>query len=161
MADLKIRPAFRADEQELADLDREMWSPLHAVTPRPQAYEPFFDDRHPPENFLVAEVDGRLVGYVAVAPATALAANAHVRQIRGLVVDGRERGRGVGRALVRAAAGRARAQGARRLTLRVLGHNAPARRLYEAAGFVVEGVLPGEFFLDGRYVDDVLMGRTL
>ncbi|MEV8411409.1 GNAT family N-acetyltransferase, partial [Streptomyces niveus] len=28
-------------------------------------------------------------------------------------------------------------------------------------GFVVEGVLPGEFFLDRRYVDDVLMGRSL
>ncbi|MYV52865.1 GNAT family protein, partial [Streptomyces sp. SID3212] len=55
----------------------------------------------------------------------------------------------------------ARNQGARRLTLRVLGHNTPARRLYEAEGFAVEGVLPGEFLLDGEYVDDVLMGRSL
>lgn len=47
------------------------------------------------------------------------------------------------------------------MTLRVLGHNAPARALYESEGFVVEGLLPGEFFLDGRYVDDVMMGRSL
>ncbi|MGO4421815.1 GNAT family N-acetyltransferase, partial [Streptomyces sp. MCAF7] len=26
---------------------------------------------------------------------------------------------------------------------------------------VVEGVLPGEFLLEGEYVDDVLMGRAL
>lgn len=50
-------------------------------------------------------------------------------------------------------------QGAVRVTLRVLGHNTPARRLYEAAGFTVEGVLPGEFLLDGVHVDDVCMGR--
>ena len=58
------------------------------------------------------------------------------------------RGRGAARALL-AAAERARAQGARRLTLRVLGHNTPARELYEAEGYVVEGVLPGEFLWRG------------
>ncbi|CAM5537162.1 GNAT family N-acetyltransferase OS=Streptomyces alboniger OX=132473 GN=CP975_09635 PE=4 SV=1 [Streptomyces alboniger] len=71
------------------------------------------------------------------------------------------RGAGVGRALLRAAQEEARLQGARRLTLRVLGHNAPARKLYESEGFVVEGILPEEFLLEGAYVDDVLMGRTL
>jgi RimJ/RimL family protein N-acetyltransferase len=34
-------------------------------------------------------------------------------------------------------------------------------RLYEQAGFVVEGVLKGEFFLDGKYVDDMLMALDL
>ncbi|MYV66769.1 GNAT family N-acetyltransferase, partial [Streptomyces sp. SID2131] len=43
----------------------------------------------------------------------------------------------------------------------VLGHNAPARALYASEGFAVEGVLPGEFLLDGAYVDDVCMGRSL
>jgi ribosomal protein S18 acetylase RimI-like enzyme len=71
------------------------------------------------------------------------------------------RGLGAGRALLRAAVEEARRQGARRITLRVLGHNTPARRLYESEGFVVEGVQPEEFFLDGAYVDDVLMGRSL
>ena len=64
-------------------------------------------------------------------------------------------------ALVRAAVQEARDRGARRITLRVLGHNTPARALYESEGFVVEGVQPEEFFLGGRYVDDVLMGRSL
>jgi RimJ/RimL family protein N-acetyltransferase len=43
----------------------------------------------------------------------------------------------------------------------VLGGNAGARALYTACGFVVEGVLREEFWLGGRYVDDVLMARTL
>ncbi len=55
----------------------------------------------------------------------------------------------------------ARRLGARRITLRVLGHNTAARKQHESEGFVVEGVQPEEFHLDGEYVDDVLMGRSL
>ncbi|WP_037669063.1 GNAT family N-acetyltransferase [Streptomyces griseus] len=161
-AEPRIRVARPADEEPLASLDRAAWSPLHAVMPEPQPpYPPFFDDRHAPDDYLVAEVDDRLVGYVRLAFPTGLAVNAHVRQIQGLVVAEEARGRGVGRALIRAAVEESRRRGARRLTLRVLGHNTPARRLYAAEGFVVEGVLPGEFLLAGEYVDDVLMGRSL
>ncbi len=157
-----IRTALPDDEEELAVLDRVTWSPLHAVMPEPQPpYPPFFGERHAPEDHLVAELGRRIVGYVRLGFPTPLAANAHVRQIQGLAVAEEARGRGVGRALIRAAVEEARRRGARRLTLRVLGHNTPARGLYASEGFVVEGVLPEEFYLDGRYVDDVFMGRAL
>lgn len=156
----RIRAALPDDEEELSHLDRVTWSPLHAVMPRPQPpYPPFFTERHAPEDHLVAELNRRIVGYVRLGLATPLACNAHVRQIQGLAVADEARGRGVGRALIRAAIEETRRRGARRLTLRVLRHNTPARRLYESEGFVVEGVLPEEFFLDGEYVDDVFMGR--
>ncbi|WP_329133566.1 GNAT family N-acetyltransferase [Streptomyces sp. NBC_00670] len=166
----RIRRATPADEDALGRLDRATWSTLHAVQPRPQPpYEPFYTERFGPRDHLVAEsgehtdgrMDGHIIGYLRIGFPTSLAANAHVRQILGFVVAEEARGTGVGRALLRAAAEEARRQGARRLTLRVLGHNTPARRLYESEGFVVEGVLPGEFLLDGKYVDDVLMGRKL
>jgi ribosomal protein S18 acetylase RimI-like enzyme len=157
-----IRSAEPGDGDALGDLDRRTWSPVHAVTPRPQPpYDPFFDATRQPRQFLVAELGGRLAGYVRLARPTRLACNAHVRQIQGLVVDDGARGRGVGRALLRAAMDEARRQGASRITLRVLGHNAPARALYASEGFAVEGVLPGEFLLEGGYADDVLMGRPL
>jgi ribosomal protein S18 acetylase RimI-like enzyme len=159
------RPATLADDAELGRLDRDTWSPLHAVTPLPEPpHAPYFDAHHHPGDVLVAPdpgQDGRLLGYVRLVPPTPLACNAHVLQINGLAVDERARGRGLGRALLRAACEEARRRGVRRLTLRVLGHNKPARALYEAEGFVVEGVLPGEFHLHGEYVDDVLMGRPL
>ncbi|MEU5823382.1 GNAT family N-acetyltransferase [Streptomyces sp. NPDC047803] len=162
-----VRRAVPGDGPALGELDRATWSTLHAVQPRPQPpYAPFFDERHPPRDILVAEApdaSGEPVpaGYIRVVPPTPLACNAHVRQIQGLAVAHWARGRGVGRALIRAACATARGEGASRITLRVLGHNAPARALYEAEGFTVEGVLPGEFFLNGRYVDDVMMGRPL
>ncbi|MFD9396091.1 GNAT family N-acetyltransferase [Streptomyces sp. NPDC060000] len=158
----RIRTARSADDGALTLVDRLTWSHLHAVMPEPEPpYDPFFDERHVPEDYLVAELDGRVIGYVRLALPTSLACNAHVRQIQGLAVLDEGRGRGVGRALIRAALEEARRQGARRITLRVLGHNAPARRLYESEGFVVEGVLPEEFLLGGEYVDDVFMGRPL
>ncbi|NED91717.1 GNAT family N-acetyltransferase [Streptomyces sp. SID11233] len=162
-----VRPSVLSDEAALGELDRATWSTLHAVSPRPQPpYAPFFDDAHRPPDFLVAEVPDatggtRLAGYTRLVPPTPLACNTHVRQIQGLAVADWARGRGIARALLRAAMAAARDQGANRLTLRVLGHNEPARALYASEGFVVEGVLPGEFFLAGRYVDDILMGRSL
>ncbi|MFH9721743.1 GNAT family N-acetyltransferase [Streptomyces sp. NPDC017254] len=157
-----IRTAVPGDDEVLAALDRAAWSTLHAVLPAPVLpYEPFFDARHLPEDYLLAVSGGVVVGYIRVVPPTPLAATAHVRQIQGLVVAESVRGRGVARALLRAAMDKARADGAVRMTLRVLGHNTPARALYASEGFAVEGVLPGELFLDGAYVDDVLMGRSL
>ncbi|WP_208875185.1 GNAT family N-acetyltransferase [Streptomyces sp. PBH53] len=162
MPEPSIRIAQAADERELAVLDRATWSTLHAVTPQPEPpYQPFFDERHPPREFLVAEADGRILGYIRLTRPTPLASNAHVLTVQGFAVADEARGRGIGRALVRAAVAEARRRGARRLTLRVLAHNTPARSLYEAEGFAVEGVLPGEFLIDGRYVDDVCMGRSL
>ncbi|MCX5201667.1 GNAT family N-acetyltransferase [Streptomyces sp. NBC_00237] len=157
-----VRAATFADDLALGALDRDTWSPLSAVTPPPEPpYGPYFDERHFPEDVLVAEEDGRLLGYVRLVPPTPLACNAHVLQINGFAVAEEARGRGIGRTLVRAACAEVLRRGGRRITLRVLCHNTPARALYEAEGFAVEGVLPQEFFLRGEYLDDVLMGRAL
>ncbi|UIX35208.1 GNAT family N-acetyltransferase [Streptomyces sp. GQFP] len=158
-----VRLALPDDEDVLGRLDRATWSTLHSVTPRARPpYTPFFQENSDPRDHLVAVTgDGRTVGYVRLARPTPLASNAHVRQIQGLAVADEARGMGVGRLLIRAAVAEARSRGALRLSLRVLGHNTPARRLYESEGFVVEGIQPREFLLDGEFVDDVLMGREL
>ncbi|KUH35461.1 MULTISPECIES: GNAT family N-acetyltransferase [Streptomyces] len=157
-----IRPARPSDADALSRLDHDTWSTLHAVMPRPlPPFDPFFDADHRPEDYLVADLGDGPVGYVRIGFATRLACNTHVRQVQGLVVAESARGRGLARGLLRAACDEARRRGATRITLRVLGHNKPARALYESEGFAVEGVLPGEFLLGGAYVDDVFMGRAL
>jgi ribosomal protein S18 acetylase RimI-like enzyme len=125
--------------------------------------QPFFDPtRGPaPGDVLVALLDSRIVGYVRLGRRTPLESNAHVLEVRGLAVSASARRRGVGRALLGAAASEAAARGGRRLRLRVLSHNLAARALYEACGFTVDGVLRDEFLLGGRYVDDVMMSRAL
>jgi ribosomal protein S18 acetylase RimI-like enzyme len=122
---------------------------------------PFFGIHTTPPDVLVAVVDGEIAGYVTLKPATELQASDHVLHVAGLAVAEAARRRGVGRALMDAAVDEARRRGARRLTLRVLAPNLAARTLYERSGFVVEGVLRGEFHLDGEDVDDMLMARAL
>ncbi|MCW2884888.1 MAG: hypothetical protein QOE54_6850 [Streptosporangiaceae bacterium] len=161
MSDIRIRPAARSDEAALTELDRRTWAPDNAITPMPEKGSAFFDHWHLPDQFLVAERDGRLIGFVRVVQPIPVPSGAHVRQIQGLAVDPTERRRGLGRALLDAALDEARRQGAIRVTLRVLSVNTNARRLYESLGFAVEGVLPREFLIEGTFVDDIVMGRPL
>jgi ribosomal protein S18 acetylase RimI-like enzyme len=157
-----VRPARAGDERALATLDRATWTTLTSPAPPPPAPDwSFFSEKVEIRDVLVALVDDEVAGYIRLGRATPLAASDHVVTISGLAVDPARQRQGVGSALLDAAAREACARGARRLTLRVLSHNEPARRLYERAGFVVEGVLRGEFFLDGVYVDDVLMALDL
>ena len=158
---LTVRTAREADDAALAALDRRSWAVENEVMPRRDAGIPFFTDHIEVRDILVAEIDGQIAGWIKIVPPTPIASNAHVQQIQGLAVDPRCRRQGVGRGLIDAACELARSRGARRITLRVLGTNPGARRLYEAAGFAVEGVLPGEFYLGGQYVDDIFMGRAL
>jgi ribosomal protein S18 acetylase RimI-like enzyme len=158
---IEVRTADPADADALEALDRATWTSLSSPAPLPGSGWTFFDERTKPEDVLVAIVDGDLAGYVKLARSTPLPATDHVCTISGIAVAIEHRRHGVGRRLVDAAAHEARVRGARRLTLRVLAPNSGARELYESAGFVVEGIQRDEFFLDGRYIDDVLMALDL
>jgi ribosomal protein S18 acetylase RimI-like enzyme len=157
---ISIRPATTEDDGALRRIDVETWSP--AVTPAPARADdaPFFDERSTPDDVVVAELDGAVVGYALVHQVIGLPSHAHVLELGIAVLPGHQ-GAGLGRALLGAAVESARSRGARKLSLRVLGGNARARHLYESCGFIVEGVLRGEFHLDGEDVDDVLMALRL
>jgi ribosomal protein S18 acetylase RimI-like enzyme len=156
-----IRLARADDEAVLAKLDERTWTTTVSPAPPPPAGTPFFDDGTRPGNVLVAEHDGAVAGYVRLDEGFGIPAHRHVLVVGGLAVDPERRRLGIARRLVDAAVAEARRRGARKLTLRVLGHNTAARRLYEQCGFVVEGVLRAEFHVDGEDVDDVLMACPL
>jgi ribosomal protein S18 acetylase RimI-like enzyme len=158
---VEVRPATLADEDALTAVDRATWSSLSSPAPPPDEGWTFFDERTRPEHILVAVDEGEVAGYIKLQHPTSLPSTEHALAINGIAVDPARQRRGIGRALLDASVREARARHVRRLTLRVLGPNVGARRLYESAGFVVEGVLRGEFFLDGVYVDDILMAIDL
>jgi len=160
---IDVRLASESDGPVLARIDLATWGPAVSPAPPPTAggRHLFFSDQTKPSDVLVAELDGIVAGWVKVQSASPLTSHAHVREIGGLAVDPAQQGAGVGRRLVEEAVRECSRLGARKVTLRVLGHNVGARRLYERCGFVPEGVLRGEFLLEGRYVDDVLMACHL
>lgn len=158
---MDLRRARPEDDARLVAIDDATWTAAVSPAGVPPPGRSFFAGHTRPEDVLVAEVDGVVVGYAAVGNVIPLPSHEHVLELRGLAVDPAAAGRGVGRRLVEAAVAEARERGSRKVSLRVLGPNEVARRLYAACGFVEEGVLRGEFLLDGRYVDDVLMARYL
>lgn len=85
-------------------------------------------------TFVAERPDGGWAGIV-----TALEAGGGAAEVVGLWTAPEARGAGVGRALVEAAHAWARARGAARLVLWLDERNAPARRLYEACGYVPAG----------------------
>ena len=159
--ELRLRFATTADDAALAEIDAATWSPAVSPAPAHPATEGFFRPGVDPVDTLVAIRGEVIVGYLLLGPPTPLPASAHVQMVRGLAVDPTVQRAGVGRALVDAAIDEASVRGARKLSLRVLGSNGAARRLYERCGFEIEGVLRGEFQLDGRDVDDVIMARSV
>jgi ribosomal protein S18 acetylase RimI-like enzyme len=151
-----IRAATDADRAAVREIDRLTWSTLSSPVPLPPP-----ERQYELDGLYVAELEDGIAGYVQIGPALPIESNRHVLEIKGIAVDPGHQRRGVARALIHAAIGAARTAGARKLTLRVLANNEGARRLYAASGFEVEGVLREFFYLDGRYVDDVLMALPL
>jgi DNA-binding MarR family transcriptional regulator/N-acetylglutamate synthase-like GNAT family acetyltransferase len=83
------------------------------------------------ERCWIAESHGRRVGSVFL-----VAGEAHTAQLRLLLVEPEARGAGLGARLINECIGFARQAGYRQLTLWTQANLAPARHLYEQAGFV-------------------------
>jgi ribosomal protein S18 acetylase RimI-like enzyme len=159
---IRVRPAVRGDDAALLALDHSSWPPgtaFPSVLRRKTGH--FFDDRHLPDEHLVAEYGGEVVGYVKIRPVYPMPEGAHVYGIHGIVVAGHARRRGVASALLVAAEDFVRVRGGRKLRLGVLGGNHAAQRLYQRHGYTVEGRHRDEFLIDGRYVDDIQMAKAL
>jgi diamine N-acetyltransferase len=133
-AELALRPT-RADDLGYvvaAESDAEN-APFLAPSPRAE-HEAFVAD--PRQRHLIAEVGGRPVGFALLR----LHPEDRAVELRRLAVT--EKGRGYGRAALRAVARTAfEEHGAHRLWLDVKPHNERARALYRSEGFVEEGVL--------------------
>jgi ribosomal protein S18 acetylase RimI-like enzyme len=159
---VQVRVARASDESQLVRLDRISWSPQSAFpSVIQQAGAVFFLTESPPQSFLVAEIDGVVVGYIRLGSPLPLPENAHVIAVLGLAVAPAARRRGVASALLAAAEERARACGARKLSLRTFSTNPEAIRLYTRFGFHREGLLRAEFLIGGQYIDDILLAKDL
>jgi phosphinothricin acetyltransferase len=115
------------------------------------------DGRHP---VLVAEADGAVVGWASLNVFNPRRAYDHVADFS-IYVDREWRGRGVGRRLLDALVGRARALGYHKLVLSAFPWNAAGMAAYRRAGFREVGVYREQGLLDGRWVDTVVMEKIL
>lgn len=110
------------------------------------------DDKNVP---FAVDVDGRLVGQVSLWAVDHLSRRGSL----GIYLGPDARGQGYGRDAVAVLLRYAfEHRGLHRVALEVLADNEPAIRCYRACGFVEEGRLRDDAWVDGRYVDMLRMG---
>jgi GNAT superfamily N-acetyltransferase len=141
---MTIRPRTGADEPALLALERETES-FHAAG-APQLFCEPSEPTLPPDfgndverEILVAELDGAIAGFLDVrvqeVPARGFFMARRVGFVAQVVVAEPQRKRGIGRALMDAAAAWARERNCSAIELNVFEFNASARRLYESLGY--------------------------
>jgi RimJ/RimL family protein N-acetyltransferase len=158
-----VRRAEPTDAQELAELGDAVGAEPEGWLVTTNGWRSATDERrylrairrYPHAAVFVAEDDGLIVGRLSVAR-DQHPASQHVADL-GLVVAATHRRRGIGTALLEAAAEWARESGVRKLELHVFPWNEPALALYERFGFVKEGYRHAHYRRGDEYVDAILM----
>jgi L-amino acid N-acyltransferase YncA len=111
--------------------------------------------------YLIAERDGRVVGYCYAGPFRPRIGYRHTLE-DSIYIDAGEVGRGIGRALLEPVLTRCTELGYRQMVAVIGGRETIASiRLHEALGFAHMGILRSVGFKFGRWVDSVLMQRAL
>ena len=110
--------------------------------------------------FLVAGAPGRVAGFVTYAQFRAGVGYARTME-HTILVDAAERGRGLGRALIEAAEGHARAGGVHALFGGVSGANPDGRAFHLSMGYEEVAVLREVGWKWGRWLDLHLMQKIL
>jgi diamine N-acetyltransferase len=149
-AELRLRPTREDDLDYVvaAEADPDN-APFLAPSPH-EEHRGFLRD--PLQRHLIAEADGRAVGFALLR----LHPDDRAVELRRLAVT--EKGRGHGRTALRLAIELAFEQhGAHRLWLDVKPHNERALALYRSAGFVEEGLLRDALFQHGRFESLIVM----
>jgi GNAT superfamily N-acetyltransferase len=93
----------------------------------------------PAEAYLIAETDGRVVGFGSLAITNSLWTAGRLAFLNELVVDQAHRGRGVGTVLLEALSELARRRGCNRIELASSPRRTAAHRFYEERGYQNRG----------------------
>jgi phosphinothricin acetyltransferase len=161
---ITIRPALTADAEaicaihnqgiadRIATLDSTLRSPADSLA--------WLTERGPRHPVIVAEAEGRMVGWASLNRFNPREAYDGVADFS-VYVDREHRGKGVGRQLLTRLIAEARELGYHKMVLTALAYNDAGIALYTRAGFSRVGIYHEQGQLDGNWVDVVIMERLL
>ncbi len=164
MSDISIRPATMADAEAICAIYNQgiedRIATLETELRTPEERRQWLGARGPRHPVIVAEAEGRVVGWGCLNPFNPRRAYDHVADLSVYVERG-WRGRGVGRRLLDRLVTLAREIGYHKMVLAALPFNQAGVALYERCGFARVGVYREQGMLDGRWVDVLLMEKVL
>lgn len=159
-----VRDAVRGDASALALIYNrgivDRLATLETAERSPDERRAWLDARGPRHPVIVAEADGRVVGFGSLNVFNPRRAYDHVADFS-LYVERGWRGRGVGRVILDALIERARRLGYHKMVLAAFPFNPAGMALYRKLGFRFVGVYKEQGLLDGRWVDTVVMEKIL
>lgn len=163
-ASVSVRPALSADAQAICDIynegiedgDATLETRLRSVEEQ-RAWLESRSERHP---VVVAERDGAIVGWGSLNAFNPRPAYDHVTEFS-VYVSRSARGTGVGRRVLEELIAAATGIGYHKMVLAAFDWNAPGMALYERMGFRRVGVYREQGWLNGRWVDTVIMEKLL
>lgn len=150
----RIRSFAASDQQRVREIEKACSRFITQISSILRFYEVAS------EGFIVAEVDGRVVGFL-IGNLTALRDGYKAGHVLSLAVDPAFRGLGIGRALINYFREVCRREGARKLFLEVKKNNESARRFYSHLGFKQMCIYPRYYRMRGYTEDAVLMSSEL
>lgn len=153
---LEIIPSSSEDIEQLMYIDHVIWNDQN--TPQVSKWNSAeeYEKAWPPGSQFVAKFKNRVAGYIMFRYPTPLPTNDHVIELM-IGIHPEFQGMGVGRALIQFLKQWAQDNEKRKICLRVLSTNEAAIHFYTSNGFIEQGRLKNEFFINGEYVDDILM----
>lgn len=163
-SDVQMRTATEADAARIAEIYNQGIAGRGATFETvPRTPRDMLDtlrasaDRFP---FLVAEADGRVVGWASVSTYRPRECYRGIGEFSIYIAD-ECRGQGVGKRLLPALLDAAEAAGFWKLLSRVFTFNTGSRRLCSACGFREVGVYEKHAKLDGEWLDVVIVERLI
>jgi L-amino acid N-acyltransferase YncA len=153
-----IRPMTARDWSAVEAIYAEGIATGHATFETDTPSFEAFDARHHRQHRFVAVEHGTIVGWAALAPTSSRACYAGVAE-HSVYVSADMRGRGVGRALMRALLESADAGGIWTIQTSIFPENEPSLALHEKLGFRVVGRRERIAQLDGVWRDTLLLER--
>ena len=161
---ITIRDATRDDAPGIAAIYNQgiadRLATLETEERAPEERLAWLEARGPRYPVIVAESDGRVVGCGSLNAFNPRATYNHVADFS-LYVERSWRNKGVGRRLLQVLTERARQIGYHKMVLSAFPFNPAGFALYRKSGFRVVGVYKEQGFLDGRWVDTIVMEKLL